>query len=320
MRSSVVNMIVFNGVGTVFCLCMSVLMTHAQTIKRISINSFGISNKNIVSTGGQHLAATYTTTKSNSITLGFQHPVRIPMDTALSIKGDLVTCKGDTTIISLGKAPFYKWYRNDTLLKDEDSSYIYALVSGKYRAILTDGLGFFDSARVVEVTVNASPPPATPVISRDGSGNLITNYGSAATHIWYNTNNLTTPINTSVAAIKPTSAGYYSVKVKQNGCTSSISASYYYLVSAVLNLSGNEFIKFSPNPFNNQINLSYQLNRNANFDVDVIHLGSGKLIKTIRNVNNGQSLDMNGIINGVYVLRLYSKDGKTDQRIRVVKL
>jgi hypothetical protein len=301
-------------------LCISTFQLDAQTIKRISINSFGLSNKNIVSTGGQHLAATYQTTKANTITLGFQQPVRITMDTSLSIKGDLVTCKGDTTIISLGKAPFYKWYRNDTLLVGEDSSFIYALVSGKYRAILTDGLGFFDTARVVEVTVNTSARPTAPMISRDASGNLVTNYGSTASHTWYNTNNLTTPINTGASSIKPASAGYYSVAVKQNGCASAISASYYYLVSAVVNLSNGEYVKFSPNPFTNHINLNYQFNRSGNYDIDVIHLGSGKLIKTIRNVSNGQLIDMNGMVNGVYVFRLYSKDGKTDQRIRVVKL
>lgn len=301
-------------------LIFTCFKVNAQTIKRISINSFGLSNKNIISTGGQHMAATFTTAKSNTVTIGFQHPVRIPLDTSLSVKGDLITCKGDTTIISLGKAPFYKWYRNDTLLKGEDSSFIYALVSGKYKAILTDGLGFFDSARVVEVLVNNGPGPSAPQISRDANGNLTTNYNSAYIHYWYNSTNLSTPINSGVTSIKPTSSGNYSVKVKQNGCMSTISASYYYLVSAIINLTDGDFIKLSPNPFANQINIHYQLNRLMQYDVDVIQMGSGKLVKTIRNISNGQSLDMNGLINGIYVLRVYSRDGKTDQRIRVVKL
>ena len=300
-------------------LIFTCFKVNAQTIKRISINSFGLSNKNIVSTGGQHLAATYTTSKSNTVTIGFQHPVRIPLDTSLSVKGDLIICKGDTTIISLGKAPFYKWYRNDTLLQGEDSSFIYALVSGKYRAILTDGLGFFDTARVVEVNVNSSPRPAAPTISRDASGNLITNYSSSFSHSWYSTNNQNTTLSTSTS-YKPTTTGYYNVKVNQNGCISNLSANYYYLVSAVVNLSGGEYIKFSPNPFMNQLTVQYQLNRQMQYNIDVIQMGSGKLMKTIRNISNGQSLDMSGLLNGIYVLRLYSNDGKTDQRIRVVKL
>ena len=315
MRSARHILYVLNGICCLFWASVS----HAQTIKRISINSFGLSNKNIVSTGGQHLAATFTTSKSNSVTIGFQHPVRIPLDTTLSIKGDLITCKGDTTIISLGKAPFYKWYRNDTLLQGEDSSFIYALISGKYKAVLTDGLGFFDTARVVEVFVNNSARPTSPNITRDASGNLSTNYATNATHYWYSSSNQNSLLSSS-ASFKPGTTGYYNVKVKQNGCLSDISANYYYLVSAVVNLSDGEFIKLSPNPFANQINIHYQLNRMIQYDVDVIQMGSGKLIKTIRNVSNGQSLDMNGLINGIYVLRVYSRDGKTDQRIRVVKL
>jgi len=96
---------------------------NAQTIKRGSINSIGFNSPNINFSVGQYTAGNYTS-GTNKITVGFQQPVRINLDTTISIIGDLSICPGDTTVIKANSSPFYTWFKNDTVFKAKDTSFI----------------------------------------------------------------------------------------------------------------------------------------------------------------------------------------------------
>ena len=71
---------------------------------------------------------------------------------------------------------------------------------------------------------------------------------------WYKDGTL---ITDTTQKIKPTTGGSFTAKTTQNGCTSSLSVPYYYLVTDIINLSANEFIKLAPNPFTNQLNFDF---------------------------------------------------------------
>jgi hypothetical protein len=294
---------------------------NAQTIKRASINSVSLSSPNVVSTGGQYVGASFNasenTTKQTNVTVGFQQPVRIPFDTAVNVIGDLLICKGDTTELRLTKAPYYKWFRNDTLLKGQDSAYIRTITAGRYRAVMTDGLGFTDSTRVIEIGLSSFEKPTPPGISRDQSNNLVSSYASGE-HKWYEAGKEVAGQTTN--KYKPSATGYISVKTRQNGCLSLMSASYYYLATSIVNISPEEYIKLSPNPFTNQININFKLSSNTLFNIDIISLSSGKLIKTFKKIFNGQALELPALVNGIYIFRIYSENGKIEKNIRVVKI
>lgn len=296
-------------------------LIFSQTIKRASINSVSLSSANLVSTGGQYVGASFNTSqntvKQTNLTIGFQQPVRIPLDTSVNVIGDLLICKGDTTELRLTKAPYYKWFKNDTLLKGQDTSFFRTITAGKYRAVMTDGLGFTDSTRIIEIGLSSFEKPAPPTISRDESNNLVSSYEKGE-HKWFEAGREIAGQTTN--KYKPSTSGYITVKTRQNGCLSLMSASYYYLATSIINISPEETIKLSPNPFNSQININFKLISNTSLNIDIISMSSGKLITTFKKILNGQALELPGLVNGVYIFRIYSDNGKIDRIIRVVKI
>jgi len=68
-----------------FILSLFVLgQLDAQTIKRGSINSIGFTSPNVNFSVGQYTAGNYTS-GTNKITVGFQQPVRINLDTKFQL-------------------------------------------------------------------------------------------------------------------------------------------------------------------------------------------------------------------------------------------
>lgn len=135
---------------------------NAQTIKRGSINSIGFTSPNVNFSVGQYTAGNYSS-GTNMITVGFQQPLRISLDTTISIIGNLSICPGDTTVIKANSSPFYTWYKNDTVIKVKDTSFLTLTQNdtGVYRIAYSDGLGHFDSSRKVVITKSPYQKPPT---------------------------------------------------------------------------------------------------------------------------------------------------------------
>ena len=123
---------------------------NAQTIKRSSINSVGFTSPNLSFSVGQYMAESFKTTSSN-ITIGYQQALSIFLDTALSLTPISFLCSGDTVKLKVVPAPYVKWFKNDTLITGKDSSFLFVLTPGKYKAALSDGLGHSDTTRVITI-------------------------------------------------------------------------------------------------------------------------------------------------------------------------
>jgi hypothetical protein len=136
----------------ILSLSLITLNVSSQTIKRGSINSVGFTSPNVNFSVGQYMAGNFSS-GTNKITVGFQQPVRIMLDTSVAIIGDLSICPGDTTTIKANSSPFYTWFKNDSVFKAKDTSLIKLSQNdtGVYRIAYSDGLGHFDSSRVVVV-------------------------------------------------------------------------------------------------------------------------------------------------------------------------
>ena len=107
----------------ILLLTIVTLTGFSQTIKRGSINSVGFTSPNVNFSVGQFMAGNFNS-GTNKITVGFQQPVRIMLDTSVAIIGDLSICPGDTTVIKANSSPFYTWFKNDTAIKAKDTSLI----------------------------------------------------------------------------------------------------------------------------------------------------------------------------------------------------
>ena len=290
---------------------------NAQTIKRGSINSIGFTSPNVNFSVGQYTAGNYSS-GTNKITVGFQQPLRISLDTTIAIIGNLSICPGDTTVIKANSSPFYTWYKNDTVFKTKDTSLIKLTQNdtGVYRIAYSDGLGHFDSSRKVVVTKSPYQIPPTPAIFRDTAGFLTSNYNTG--NQWYK-NGVAIPGATDFK-FKPTENAQYTVTTVQNGCTSQKGTSYFYLVTDIVNLEDNQFIKVTPNPFSSNVYLHFFLIRHNSLNVDVLDFATGRPIANRVKQPSGSNLNLQSLSTGVYIIKVYSSDMKFVHMFKIVKL
>ena len=107
-----------------------------------------------------------------------------------------------------------------------------------------------------KLTIEIRATSSTPIIFRDSSNFLVANFTS--NNIWYKDGAL---LPDTGQKIKPTVSGSFTLKINQFGCSSPVSAPYYYFVTSVFDLGNNEFIKLAPNPFVYRISLDFFLKK-----------------------------------------------------------
>ncbi len=302
---------------TYLLLSLLTLTGYSQTIKRASINSIGFTSPNVNFTVGQYMAGNFSS-ENSKITLGFQQPVRIMLDTSVSIIGSYSICPGDTTVIKANSSPFYTWFKNDVVMKSNDTSLLRLTQkdTGVYRITYSDGLGHFDSSRKVVITQSPYPRPPSPIIYRDTSGYLNSNYNSG--NQWYK-NGIKIDGATDYK-FKPLENASYTVTTTQNGCASIKGSSYFFLVTDIINLGDNQFIKVTPNPFSSNVYLHFFLLKYNTLNVDVFDLNSGGMLANRKMLNTGTNLDIAGLSSGVYIVKVYSSDLKMTYTFKIVKL
>ena len=303
----------------IYILCIYLIsnQVNAQTIKRASINSIGFTSPNVNFSVGQYMAGSFSSGNSK-ITLGFQQPVRIMLDTTVVLNGDQSICPGDTTIIRAASSPFYTWFKNDTIIKAKDTSFIKVTQndSGVYRIAYADGLGHFDTSRKVIITKSPYQKPPSPTIFRDSAGYLTSNYNTG--NQWYK--NGSTIIGATDFKYKPTENAAYTVTTTQNGCSSLKGTSYFYLVTDIVNLDDNQFIKLAPNPFTTNLYLNFFLVQYNTLNADVFEMNSGRIVANRKMLNSGANLNLGILSPGIYVVKVYSNDFKMTYTFKAVKL
>jgi hypothetical protein len=302
---------------TILLFTLLTLTVSSQTIKRGSINSVGFTSPNVNFSVGQYMAGNFSS-GTNKITVGFQQPVRIMLDTSVAIIGDLSICPGDTTVIKANSSPFYTWYKNDTAIKAKDTSLIKLTQkdTGVYKIAYTDGLGHFDSSRQIIITKSPFQKPPTPTIVRDSAGNLTSNYATG--NQWYKDG--VAIAGATDVKYKPLVNASYNVTTVQNGCASLKGYSYYYLVTDIINLEDNQFIKVMPNPYVSNLYLNFFLIKYNTLNADIFDFSTGRMVANRRNLNSGTNLDVATLSSGIYLVRVYSTDFKMTYTFKIVKL
>lgn len=163
------------------------------------------------------------------------------------------------------------------------------------------------------VSLIVNPTPIKPVIKRDSSNYITTSsYGT----IWFKDG---VQISDTLQQIKPNSSGLYSAKTVINGCTSLISENYFYLVTDLLQLSNDEYIKISPNPFVNKIVLDFRLKNINKLNIEILELSSGNIITNRKDNYSGTQIYLGQISSGVFVVKISSSDLKIVHQLKMIK-
>lgn len=220
------------------------------------------------------------------------------------------------SITNVNKGDTLKWYLDNKLVGNYNPNSILNELSlkdlGKLYVIRTDSLGCKISSDTIQITKKLSP--VAPIISRDTANNLVANANNL---IWYKDG---TAISDTAQKIKPTAAGSYTAKTSQNGCTSAMSNPYYYLVTDIIKLSLDEYIKLAPNPFINQLNFDFVVKGYQRLNIEVFDIATGNKVASQPNLTAGSRITLGQLLGGTYIIRITSNDNKINQQFKVVKL
>ena len=224
-------------------------------------------------------------------------------------------CAGDSlklTVTNINKGDSLRWYYGAKSDLTNVSNKIFADTT-KLFVTRTDSLGCVISSDTISVVKYAIP--SAPNLSRDTANYLISN--SIIGNTWYKDGTL---LADTTQKIKPTAAGSYTVKNTQNGCVSSLSTPYYYLVTDIINLSNDEFIKLAPNPFINQLNFEFVVKGYQRLNLEVFNISSGTKVASQPNLTAGTKITLGQLSAGTYVIRVSSNDNKISYQFKMVKL
>jgi len=230
-------------------------------------------------------------------------------------KTTYTVCGTDSTIVKLtnfAKADSTIWYINGSVkttnidqlsFKNADTFYV--------KKIDANGC-IKNSDQIILKKFNL---PAAPTISRDTANNLVSSV--AFNNTWYKD---AKAITDTTQKIKPSGAGSYTVTTTENGCASKISNAYYYLVTDIIKLSAEEFIKLAPNPFQGQLNFDFNVKAYQKLNVEVFELTTGTRRASQQNVLPGSILSFGYLAPGTYIIKVSSNDQKLSHQFKMIKL
>jgi len=224
-------------------------------------------------------------------------------------------CSGDSlklTVTNINKGDSLRWYYGSKSDLTNVSNKIFTDTTKLY-VTRTDSLGCIISSDTISLVKYAIP--SAPTLSRDTESYL--NSNSSIGNTWYKDG---TALTDTTKKFKPTVPGSYTVKTTQNGCVSSLSTPYYYLVTDIINLSKDEFIKLVPNPFVNQLNFDFVVKGYQRLNLEVFDMSTGTKVASKQNQTAGVPIYLGQLSAGSYVIKVSSTDNKISYQFKMVKL
>jgi hypothetical protein len=163
----------------------------------------------------------------------------------------------------------------------------------------------------ISVTIN--PTPTIPIITRDTANYLVS---SSLKNVWYKDG---VALSDSSQRVKYNPPGLFTVKAVQNGCVSALSMPYY-MVTDIINISKDEFIKIAPNPFINQLNFDFVVNGYQKLNIEVFDIAGGTKVSSKQNLTAGMPIYLGQLSAGTYLIKVTSNDGKINYQFKMIKL
>jgi hypothetical protein len=217
------------GGPTTFCAGGSVTLTSSSATGNQWYDGAallaGETNQNYVATTSGNYNVVVTTNGCSSAhsasTAVTVNPA--PATPTITPGGPTTFCAGGSVTLTSSSASGNQWFKDANPISGATAQQYLATATGSYTVVVTAGCSSASSATAV--TVN--PIPALPTISPTGEtsfcegGSLLLTSSSATGNQWYR-NGIVLPGETAQTYVA-TIAGFYTVMVTTNGCTSSAS-------------------------------------------------------------------------------------------------
>ena len=233
-------------------------------------------------------------------------------------KSQYSICGTDSTTVKLtnySKSDSTIWYVNNKV-KATNTDQLVFKTNDTFYVTRIDTNGCTKTTEAIKLLKFSTP--STPTISRDTANNLVSS--ASIGNIWYKDGAATKDTTQKIKLIDPSKVGSYTVKTTQNGCVSAVSSPYYFLVTDVINLSANEFIKLAPNPFINQLNFDFVVKGYQRLNIEVYDLATGMKVAIKQNLTAGMPITLGQLSAGTYIVKVSSNDNKIVQQFKMVKL
>ena len=216
-----------------------------------------------------------------------------PFPKALISKNSSTACEGSTVLLTAFSENGYtfQWQKNDVNIAGATASTYAAAESGRFRVLVSlNGCNSTSASDSISIFMK----PSKPIIGKEGV-ELVSS--SISGNQWYNEANAISGANQQ--RYKPTANGNYSVKVVLNGCESSLSENYYYLVTATTELPAGQYIRVYPNPV--EVNGKVTIEKKLSLPNETVHI-------TVLD-QTGRVVDERKVMRDKYLLQLPDAQG-----------
>ena len=254
--------------------------------------------------GGASGNVTVVTPSGTALFGGFNF---IPTITAA---GPTTFCNEQFVILKSSAITNNQWYKDGAVIGGATDTTFSASASGVYTVKTTSNSITTTSSNSITVTVTTVPVPTITL----NAGALMS---SAATgNQWY-LNGTIIPGATN-QTYQPTQNGLYTVKATASGCTSNASVAYNYLLTGIINLGNGQYIKTYPNPVLKDLVVSWKINGVPSLNINVSDI-SGRKVLNKSNIADGDIIDLSRLASGTYFLKIYDKNLKINETIKLIK-
>jgi len=292
---------------------ISIIGTRFSGATSVKFGGTPASSFNVVSStkidavvgGGASGNVTVTTPSGTGVFAGFNF---IPV---ITTGGPTTFCNEGSVTLTSSASANNQWFKDGSPISGTTAVTFEAVISGVYSVKTTSNSITTTSSNTIPVTVIVIP---TPTISLNASNDLVSS--ATAGNQWYLNGTLITGATNQV--YHPTQNGSYTVRRTENGCTSSASVAYNYLLTAIINLGNDQYIKTYPNPVLKDLIIYFKINNTPFLNLSVTDL-SGRKIWTRYNIATGAPSDLSHLASGVYILRIYDKDLKVNETMKFIK-
>lgn len=228
----------------------------------------------------------------------------------ISTNKNTTLCQGDSLKLNSIYTGINSWYKDGVAL-NVNSSTLQVKQPGLYSNLYTETNGCSAMSNSIIVSVVS---PLTPVISRDSLNNLVS---TSLSNIWYKDG---VQISDSLKIIKPANIGFYSAKSNVNGCISPMSNTYYFLITDIVNISNEEYIKISPNPFEEFIHIDFVIRGYSVINLEIVNIATGNLVFIKKDVFSKSVIRLSALPSGTYAFKVSSNDNKVKYIFKIVKI
>jgi photosystem II stability/assembly factor-like uncharacterized protein len=224
-----------------------------------------------------------------------------PATPSISVSGNTIFCDGDNIVLTSSANAGNQWHLNGVAINGANHQNYTATQTGTYQVVRTTGCYVSDTGSV-RITVNATP--AKPTIT--SSKNILTSSASSGNQWSFNGKEIPGATETKYSALLN---GYYTVRVKQNGCVSAVSDTVDFIIP------GSKITTY-PNPVKDNVTI-----RNSLGEKMIIQItdASGNVVYQGVSSSSSFSINMQAMQRGIYFFKVTFEGNKENFTKKIVK-